>query len=85
MDPGIVQVALPLRSPLTIQAHFAQVALRILEAAKEVNAAQFVLVSPSGGVGGSGFLGGLFGGGGLNSSKIEQARPPTYLASYRFY
>lgn len=76
MDLGIVQVALPLRSPLTIQALCAQVALRILEAAKEVNAAQFVLVSPSGGGGGSGFLGGLFGGGGLNSSKIEQARPP---------
>ncbi|EIE27239.1 hypothetical protein COCSUDRAFT_55258 [Coccomyxa subellipsoidea C-169] len=47
----------------------ARVALRILEAAKVVDAAQFVLVSPSGGGGGAGFLGGLFGGGAPNSSK----------------
>ncbi|CAL8462890.1 g2424 [Coccomyxa elongata] len=50
----------------------AKVALRILEAAKAVNAAQFVLVSSSGASGGGGFLGGLFGGGAPNASKIEQ-------------
>ena len=60
--------------PMTIDTYCAQVALRILEAAKAVNAAQFVLVSPSGGSGGGGFLGNLFGGIGLNASKVEQAR-----------
>ncbi len=44
----------------------------MLEAAKEVNASQFVLVAPAGGGGGGGFLGGLFGGGGAGSSQVEQ-------------
>ncbi len=52
---------------------FIKVALRILEAAKSLNAAQFVLVSSSGAGGGGGFLGGLFGGGAPNASKVEQA------------
>ena len=51
-----------------------QVALRVLEAAKAVGAAQFLLVSPAGSAGGGGgFLGGLFGGGAGGSSQLEQA------------
>jgi hypothetical protein len=50
-----------------------KVAQRILGAAKAVNAAQFVLVSSSGGgAGGGGLFGGLFGGGSSSFSQIEQ-------------
>ena len=49
---------------------------RLLSAAQEVNASQFVLVSPAGGSSGGGFLGNLFGGGSAGSggrpSKLEQ-------------
>ena len=53
----------------------------MLEAAKAVNAAQFVLVSPAGSAGGAGFLGGLFGGGGGGgSSQLEQVLASCPLA-----
>ncbi len=61
-----------------------QVALRVLEAAKAVGAAQFLLVAPAGSAGGGGFLGGLFGGGaGAGSSQLEQVRsaPPVSRCS----
>jgi len=46
-----------------------------------VNAAQFVLVSPSSTGGGGGFLAGLFGGITLNASKVEQVRLARALAA----
>lgn len=58
----------------------AKTASRILQAAQEVGASEFILVAPSGSGGSSGgFLGKLFGGGskggsGNRLSKLEQAR-----------
>ena len=54
---------------------------RILQAAQENDASQFVLVTP-GGSGGGGFFGALFGtpsvgGSGRKPSKIEQVRRPS--------
>ena len=62
---------------------------RLLQAAQEVGASQFILVAPSGsGGGGGGFLGGLFGGSGsavggsgARLSKIEQVTPPKLALS----
>lgn len=58
----------------------AKAASRVLQAAQQVQAGQFILVAPSGSGsgGGGGFLGGLFGGGskggsGTRLSKLEQA------------
>ena len=55
---------------------------KLVEAAQEVGASQFILVAPSGsGGGGGGFLGNLFGGGGSSVggsgsrlSRTEQVR-----------
>ena len=62
-------------SPTNPLSGLSQVAQRVVEAAKAVNAAQVVLVAPSGSSGG-GLFGGLFGGAAGSSSVIEQARSP---------
>ena len=64
----------------------AKAASRVLQAAQEVNASQFVLVSPSGSSSGGGIFGKLFGGGsgggsGARLSSLEQASSITSQAT----
>lgn len=63
----------------------AKAASKILQAAQENEAQQFVLVTPAGSSGGGGFFGNLFGGSsaaggsGKKPSKVEQASAVMYV------